>query len=171
MHSAKFEKVKPPHTTSGCTSFSWARAGHLVVPTRATHHPPICSPLQKARCPFHLQTWSSRFVPCTYHCRCPCGNFCPSRYRHVGQPPTPPLVHVGRLDLESEGLILLTNKGSFSRACTPPAVGLHKMNRVLVKSQGKRKWPTLVQEENGQEGSYQELLSRILMDELQNRLA
>jgi 16S rRNA U516 pseudouridylate synthase RsuA-like enzyme len=84
--------------------------------------------------------------------------------------PLRPLVHVGRLDLESEGLILLTNDGSFSRACTSPAVGLQKTYRVLVKSKGRRKWPTL-QGENGQEGSHQDSLSRIFMDELQNRLS
>jgi 16S rRNA U516 pseudouridylate synthase RsuA-like enzyme len=82
--------------------------------------------------------------------------------------PLHPLVHVGRLDLESEGLIFsLTNDGSFSRAYTSPAVGLQKTNRVLVKSKGRRKWPTLQEEKNGQEGSHQELLSRIFMDELQ----
>jgi 16S rRNA U516 pseudouridylate synthase RsuA-like enzyme len=51
-----------------------------------------------------------------------------------------PLVHVGRLDLESEGLLLLTNDGTFSRLCTSPAVGLKKIYRVFVKSKGRRRW-------------------------------
>ncbi len=40
---------------------------------------------------------------------------------------------VGRLDEESEGLILLTNDGSFSRLLCDPEFGLRKTYRVVVK--------------------------------------
>ena len=43
---------------------------------------------------------------------------------------------VGRLDEESEGLILLTNDGSFSRLLCDPEFGLHKTYRVVVKGSG-----------------------------------
>jgi len=40
---------------------------------------------------------------------------------------------VGRLDEESEGLILLTNDGSFTRLLTDPDFGLKKTYRVVVR--------------------------------------
>lgn len=44
------------------------------------------------------------------------------------------LFHVGRLDKESEGLILLTNDGNFSHRATHPSFGLEK--RYLVEIEG-----------------------------------
>lgn len=49
-----------------------------------------------------------------------------------------PLNHVGRLDLESEGLLLLTNDGTFQFGCTSPEVGLPKTYRVLVRTRPGR---------------------------------
>ena len=43
---------------------------------------------------------------------------------------------VGRLDEESEGLLLLTNDGSFSRILCDPAFGLAKTYRVVAKGSG-----------------------------------
>jgi len=43
---------------------------------------------------------------------------------------------VGRLDEESEGLILLTNDGSFSRLLCDPEFGLKKTYRVVVRGSG-----------------------------------
>lgn len=43
------------------------------------------------------------------------------------------LFSVGRLDLESEGLIFLTNDGEFSLRLTHPRYGVRKIYRVLVK--------------------------------------
>jgi 23S rRNA pseudouridine2605 synthase len=40
---------------------------------------------------------------------------------------------VGRLDEESEGLILLTDDGSFSRLLCDPEFGLGKTYRVVVR--------------------------------------
>ena len=40
---------------------------------------------------------------------------------------------VGRLDEESEGLLLLTNDGSFSRLLCDPAFGLRKTYRVVAR--------------------------------------
>ena len=48
-------------------------------------------------------------------------------------PPRPRAVPVGRLDLESEGLLLLTNDGSFARMVTSPEFGVRKSYRVLVE--------------------------------------
>jgi 23S rRNA pseudouridine2605 synthase len=44
------------------------------------------------------------------------------------------LFHVGRLDKESEGLILLTNDGDFAHKATHPSFGLEK--RYLVEVEG-----------------------------------
>ncbi|KAL3787086.1 hypothetical protein HJC23_011770 [Cyclotella cryptica] len=43
---------------------------------------------------------------------------------------------VGRLDEESEGLLLLTNDGSFSRLLCDPEFGLSKTYRVVAKGSG-----------------------------------
>ncbi len=43
---------------------------------------------------------------------------------------------VGRLDEESEGMLLLTNDGSFSRLLTDPEFGLRKTYRVVVRGSG-----------------------------------
>jgi len=43
---------------------------------------------------------------------------------------------VGRLDEESEGLLLLTNDGSFSRLLCDPEFGLKKTYRVVVRGSG-----------------------------------
>ena len=43
---------------------------------------------------------------------------------------------VGRLDEESEGLLLLTNDGSFSRLLCDPEFGLKKTYRVLARGSG-----------------------------------
>jgi pseudouridine synthase len=43
------------------------------------------------------------------------------------------LFTVGRLDLDSEGLILLTNDGSFALAMTHPRYGVPKLYAVLVR--------------------------------------
>jgi len=45
------------------------------------------------------------------------------------------LFHVGRLDKESEGLILLTNDGDFAHKATHPSFGLEK--RYLVEVEGE----------------------------------
>jgi 16S rRNA U516 pseudouridylate synthase RsuA-like enzyme len=80
--------------------------------------------------------------------------------------PLRPLVHVGRLDLESEGFLLLTNDGTFSRCCTSPAVGLKKIYRVFVKSKGRRRWANTSQtadEDNS-------LCRLMILEEFQQRL-
>ena len=46
---------------------------------------------------------------------------------------------VGRLDKESEGLILLTNDGSFSRLLCDPEYGLRKTYRVVVRGSDYKK--------------------------------
>jgi len=46
---------------------------------------------------------------------------------------------VGRLDEESEGMILLTNDGSFSRLLCDPEFGLMKKYRVVVRGSGYKK--------------------------------
>lgn len=46
---------------------------------------------------------------------------------------------VGRLDKESEGLILLTNDGSFSRLLCDPEFGLRKTYRVVVRGSAYHK--------------------------------
>mmetsp|Transcript_20583 Transcript_20583/g.43226 ORF Transcript_20583/g.43226 Transcript_20583/m.43226 type:complete len:470 (+) Transcript_20583:234-1643(+) len=46
---------------------------------------------------------------------------------------------VGRLDEESEGLLLLTNDGSFSRLLCDPEFGLRKTYRVVVRGSGCRR--------------------------------
>ena len=43
------------------------------------------------------------------------------------------LHHVGRLDLESEGLIFVTNDGQFSLHLTHPRYGVHKIYRATVE--------------------------------------
>jgi len=49
------------------------------------------------------------------------------------------LFTVGRLDLDSEGLILLTNDGSFALAMTHPRYGVPKLYAVLVKGRIEQK--------------------------------
>eukprot|EP00984_Skeletonema_dohrnii_P000581 scaffold189_cov124-Skeletonema_dohrnii-CCMP3373.AAC.2 len=46
---------------------------------------------------------------------------------------------VGRLDEESEGMLLLTNDGSFSRLLCDPEFGLMKTYRVVVRGSGYNK--------------------------------
>lgn len=46
--------------------------------------------------------------------------------------------HVGRLDYESEGLLIWTNDGTFSRLLTHPDIGVLKEYHVLVEDQN---WP------------------------------
>jgi 23S rRNA pseudouridine2605 synthase len=55
------------------------------------------------------------------------GNYCKGRNDR--------LFHVGRLDKESEGLILLTNDGDFAHKATHPSFGLEK--RYLVEVEGE----------------------------------
>lgn len=43
------------------------------------------------------------------------------------------LVHVGRLDRESEGLIFLTNDGEFALRLTHPRYGVHKLYRATIE--------------------------------------
>ncbi len=43
------------------------------------------------------------------------------------------LHHVGRLDLESEGLIFVTNDGQFALQLTHPRYGVHKIYRATVE--------------------------------------
>ncbi|MBP7690744.1 MAG: rRNA pseudouridine synthase [Anaerolineales bacterium] len=50
-------------------------------------------------------------------------------------PSTPRLYPVGRLDLDSEGLILLTNDGDLANRLTHPRYGVEKEYRVLVKGE------------------------------------
>ena len=47
-----------------------------------------------------------------------------------------PIKSVGRLDEESEGLLLLTNDGSFSRLLCDPEFGLQKTYRVVARCSG-----------------------------------
>lgn len=53
-------------------------------------------------------------------------------------PRLPRVSPIGRLDYESDGLILLTNDGSFQRLVTSPDFALEKTYRVLVES---RRYP------------------------------
>lgn len=64
---------------------------------------------------------------------------------------------VGRLDFESEGLILLTNDGSLSTVVTHPSYGVRKTYRVLIKM---RTLPQGVYQSN--EGSHSE--DAVLLD-------
>ena len=57
---------------------------------------------------------------------------------------------VGRLDEESEGMLLLTNDGSFSRLLCDPEFGLMKTYRVVVRGSGYNKLMTEVKEQNVQ---------------------
>lgn len=52
--------------------------------------------------------------------------------QHV--PSSPPLVPCGRLDYESEGLIVMTNDGSLVHCITSPKYGLVKTYHVEVQS-------------------------------------
>jgi 16S rRNA U516 pseudouridylate synthase RsuA-like enzyme len=83
-----------------------------------------------------------------------------------------PLVHVGRLDLESEGLLLLTNDGTFSRLCTSPAVGLKKIYRVFCKSKGRRPWTknSQYQAVDDNDDNEEEHSSLTILEEFQQRL-
>jgi 23S rRNA pseudouridine2605 synthase len=45
------------------------------------------------------------------------------------------LFHVGRLDKESEGLILLTNDGSFTHRATHPSYGMNKKYLLEIEGQ------------------------------------
>ncbi|KAL7526090.1 hypothetical protein ACHAWF_001627 [Thalassiosira exigua] len=70
---------------------------------------------------------------------------------------------VGRLDMDSEGLLLLTNDGSFSRLLCDPEFGLRKTYRVVVRGSGySRMTATLPQcdhDKNNREGGGQLLHS------------
>ena len=50
----------------------------------------------------------------------------------------PYVYHVGRLDYESEGLLLWTNNPAFSRRLTSPKVGISKTYHVLIED---KNWP------------------------------
>ena len=43
------------------------------------------------------------------------------------------LYPVGRLDKDSEGLLLMTNDGAFAQAVTHPSGGISKLYRVTVQ--------------------------------------
>ena len=72
-------------------------------------------------------------------------NACPGELRKAEEggtvlqfvPPAPRVVPVGRLDLDSEGLILLTNHGSLVHMVTSPAYRLDKTYAVLVERFGR----------------------------------
>ena len=51
--------------------------------------------------------------------------------QHV--PPFPPLVPCGRLDYESEGLIIMTNDGSLVHCITSPKYNIPKTYHVEVR--------------------------------------
>lgn len=57
------------------------------------------------------------------------------------------LYPVGRLDIDSEGLVLLTNDGDLTNRITHPRYGLEKTYKVLVL--GKPSWETLEKWRNG----------------------
>lgn len=72
----------------------------------------------------------------------PAGVLCTNKDEHGRKtvfdmipPNAPRLVLVGRLDFNSEGLLLLTNNGDLARTLTLPATGLERTYRVRV--QGK----------------------------------
>ncbi|MBI1363598.1 MAG: pseudouridine synthase [Proteobacteria bacterium] len=54
-------------------------------------------------------------------------------------PNVPRLVLVGRLDFNSEGLLLLTNDGDLSRKLTLPATGLERTYRVRIQGKPQEK--------------------------------
>jgi 23S rRNA pseudouridine2605 synthase len=54
-------------------------------------------------------------------------------------PNTPHLVLVGRLDYNTEGLLLLTDNGDFSRKLTLPATGLERTYRVRIQGKPNEK--------------------------------
>ncbi len=60
-----------------------------------------------------------------------CIDLLPSRYRKLG------LTHVGRLDVQSEGLLLLSNDGSFVYKCTHPKFHLPKIYHVKARGEIK----------------------------------
>jgi pseudouridine synthase len=69
---------------------------------------------------------------------------------------------VGRLDEESEGMLLLTNDGSFSRLLCDPEFGLTKTYRVVVRGSGYNK---LI---NGEQSMMQYNVNNISTDEVVN---
>lgn len=53
-------------------------------------------------------------------------NLIPPRYHH--------LAHVGRLDLDSEGLLILSNDGELTQALTHPSHRVHKVYQVTTEN-------------------------------------
>jgi 23S rRNA pseudouridine2605 synthase len=73
------------------------------------------------------------------------------------------LYPVGRLDYDSEGLILLTNDGELANRVTHPRYGIHKTYVALVEgSPGKRELRSLVQGVDLDDGRARALEARVV---------
>ena len=85
------------------------------------------------------RTWCSTSPGCGEHHGRPAGR--PTVAEHLGRWRNQRLFHVGRLDADSEGMLLLTNDGDFAQAMTHPSYELPKT--YVVEVEGVVERPTV----------------------------